>query len=72
MENQNSIPKSLLIGEARAKVETILNTEGLTPAVKELIFKEAWLRAAMMAEQEMQRDYAEYTEKHREEEQEVE
>jgi hypothetical protein len=60
MDNQQAVPQSLLIAEARAKVETVLNAECLSPAVKELIFKEAWLRASMMAEQELQQDYHAY------------
>lgn len=60
MDNQQAVPQSLLIADARAKAERILNTELLPAAVKELIFKEAWLRASMMAEQELQQDYTAY------------
>lgn len=57
MNDKKAIPQSLIIAEARAKVESVLTTENLSPAVKELIFKEAWLRASMIADQEVQRDY---------------
>lgn len=72
MDEKQTIPQSLIIAQARAKVETVLNAENLSPAVKELIFKEAWLRASMMAEQEVQRDYDAYLKDHREEQQEGE
>ena len=72
MDNKKAIPQSLIIAEARAKVESVLTAENLSPAVKELIFKEAWLRASIIADQEIQRDYDAYMKTNQEEEQEEE
>ena len=56
----NNIPQSLIIAEARAKVETVLNAPEIEPTVKELIFKEAWLVSSMQAQQQVQTDYESY------------
>ena len=72
MDENKTIPQSLIIAEARSKVEAVLNAEQISPVVKELIFKEAWLRASMMADQELQRDYKAYKKEHQEEQQEGE
>lgn len=72
MDDKKVIPQSLIIAEARAKVESVLTAENLSPAVKELIFKEAWLRASIMADQEVQRDYDAYKKANQEAQQEEE
>lgn len=63
MTNNISLP--LQIAEARSMLEGILQSD-MPDTVKELILKEAWLRASVAANNEVSTEYKSYTEKQKE------
>ncbi len=58
----NAIPISVLISDAKAKVEEIVNHPLLPPIYLEMIFKDAWIRTGMRAEQQLKSEYESYQE----------
>lgn len=63
MTNNISLP--LQIAEARSMLEGILQSD-MPDTVKELILKEAWLRASVAANNEVSTEYKSYTDKQKE------
>lgn len=65
--NDNNISLPLQIAEARSRVESIFQSD-IPDMVKELIFKEAWLRASVAANKEVTDEYKAYSERQKSEE----
>lgn len=56
----NKIPTSVLIADARNKLNEVLNHPLLSPQILELIFKDAWQKAAIKAQAQLAAEYEEY------------
>ncbi|MEE0868915.1 MAG: hypothetical protein U0L70_03890 [Ruminococcus sp.] len=61
-ENTNSIPVSVLIADARNKLNEVVNHPLLPPSIVELILKEAWQTVAIKAQSQLVSDYGKYQE----------
>lgn len=65
-ENTNSIPVSVLIADARNKLNEVVNHPLLPPSIVELILKEAWQTVAIKAQSQLVSDYGKYQEDNKE------
>lgn len=65
-ENTNSIPVSVLIADARNKLNEVVNHPLLPAAIVELILKEAWQTVAIKAQSQLVSDYGKYQEDNKE------
>lgn len=65
-ENTKSIPVSVLIADARNKLNEVVNHSLLPPSIVELILKEAWQTVAIKAQSQLVSDYAKYQEDNKE------
>ena len=61
-ENTKSIPVSVLIADARNKLNEVVNHSLLPPSIVELILKEAWQTVAVKAQSQLVSDYGKYQE----------
>lgn len=61
-ENTKSIPVSVLIADARNKLNEVVNHPLLPPSIVELILKEAWQTVAIKAQSQLVSDYGKYQE----------
>ena len=61
-ENTKSIPVSVLIADARNKLNEVVNHPLLPPSIVELILKEAWQTVAVKAQSQLVSDYGKYQE----------
>lgn len=59
-ENTNSIPVSVLIADARNKLNEVVNHPLLPPSIVELILKEAWQTVAIKAQAQLVSDFGKY------------
>lgn len=59
-ENTKSIPVSVLIADARNKLNEVVNHSLLPPSIVELILKEAWQTVAIKAQSQLVSDYGKY------------
>ncbi|MGN0501797.1 MAG: hypothetical protein ACI4HN_02635 [Ruminococcus sp.] len=65
-ENTKSIPVSVLIADARNKLNEVVNHPLLPPSIVELILKEAWQTVAIKAQSQLVSDYGKYQEENKE------
>lgn len=65
-ENTKSIPVSVLIADARNKLNEVVNHPLLPPSIVELILKEAWQTVAVKAQSQLVSDYGKYQEDNKE------
>lgn len=65
-ENTKSIPVSVLIADARNKLNEVVNHPLLPPSIVELILKEAWQTVAIKAQSQLVLDYGKYQEDNKE------
>lgn len=65
-ENTKSIPVSVLIADARNKLNEVVNHPLLPPSIVELILKEAWQAVAVKAQSQLVSDYGKYQEDNKE------
>ena len=61
-ENTKSIPVSVLIADARNKLNEVVNHPLLPPSIVELILKEAWQTVAIKAQSQLVSDCGKYQE----------
>ena len=59
-ENTKSIPVSVLIADARNKLNEVVNHPLLPAAIVELILKEAWQTVAIKAQAQLVSDFGKY------------
>lgn len=64
-ENTKSIPVSVLIADARNKLNEVVNHPLLPPSIVELILKEAWQNVAIKAQSQLVSDYGKYQEENK-------
>lgn len=64
-ENTKSIPVSVLIADARNKLNEVVNHPLLPPSIVELILKEAWQTVAIKAQSQLVSDYGKYQEENK-------
>lgn len=67
-ENTKSIPVSVLIADARNKLNEVVNHPLLPPSIVELILKEAWQTVAIKAQSQLVSDYGKYQENNKDSE----
>lgn len=67
-ENTKSIPVSVLIADARNKLNEVVNHPLLPPSIVELILKEAWQTVAIKAQSQLVSDYGKYQENYKDSE----
>lgn len=58
----NKIPMSVLIADARNKLNEIVNHPLLSPSIVELLLKEAWQTSAIKAQAQLTAEYEKYME----------
>ena len=61
-KDTKSIPVSVLIADARNKLNEVVNHPLLPPSIVELILKEAWQTVAIKAQSQLVSDYGKYQE----------
>lgn len=57
---EKNIPQSVLIADTKSKLDSLVNHPILSPTILETIFKEAYLRVSLRAQEEVSKDYEDY------------